>query len=193
MNPGYNPGQSDLYHYTKQEVHLPVEIRLRELQEGNKMPPSHLTPISSHFQLPKISYRDLSHQLSPLLCSGSWGCHQSFLLYEGAVLHALIGQDFIDSTEDRLWALGIQEGRKKEGTNHRGDKEEEIGQEGSEDEELPKTNFPDFVILPGVGLYITESELSNVPSELKLKEKESFSIFQPIKLVQRFHVTTNRN
>ena len=76
--------------------------------------------------------------------------------------------------------------------NHHGDKEEEIGQEGSEDEKLPKTNFPDFIILPGVGLYIT-SELSNVPSELELKEKECFSIFQPVKLVQRFHFTTNRN
>ena len=43
-------------------------------------------------------------------------------------------------------------GGKEKGTNHHGDKEEEIGQEGSEDEELPKTNFPDFVILPGVGL-----------------------------------------
>lgn len=84
-------------------------------------------------------------------------------------------------------------GGKEKGTNHHGDEEEEIGQEGSEDEELPKTNFPDFVILPGVGLYITESELSNVPSELELKEKEGFSIFQPVKLVQGFHFTTNRN
>ena len=82
---------------------------------------------------------------------------------------------------------GKEKGRKKK---HYGDKEEEIGQEGSEDEELPKTNFPDFIIW--VGLYIT-SELSNVPSELELKEKECFSIFQPVKLVQRFHFTTNRN
>lgn len=134
------------------------------------MPPSHLT-ISSHFQLPKISYRDLSHQLSPLLCSGSWGCHQSFLLQRSSSpcshrtgfyrqhRRQIVGSGNLG---------GKEKGRNKPSWEVRRRKQ---ARKGVKVENYQRPIFP-TVILPEVGLYITESELSNVPSELKLKEKK---------------------